>query len=159
MILLPVLAFMGMTAYTCGTFALRHFPRMLLAALFCIAQIVIYLVVFVPDLKKKVIGILAALAGVLMAAFLLKNMISAAVFLPDDPVFSEKAVVMTEDDAFADVTILSTSPDSTIRVDADRTGTMDFTISDQGREYHYRLRVYEDIEGNLQVEITVKGQQ
>ena len=54
--LAPVLAFLGVTAYDAVTSCLRNPPHLLVTALFCILQIVLYVLAFFPEGKKKFIG-------------------------------------------------------------------------------------------------------
>lgn len=51
LILLPVIAFLGLTTYQCGVECIKSFPHLILATIFCILQIVVYVIVFFP-IKK-----------------------------------------------------------------------------------------------------------
>ena len=53
LVLSPALAFLGITAYQCATFCIGHFPYQLVAALFCILQIVVYVLAFFPLLTFR----------------------------------------------------------------------------------------------------------
>lgn len=157
LILAPVLAFMGFTVFDCGTFCLRHFPRLLVTVLFCILQIVLYIAAFFPDIRKKLVGVLIPIIVIAVMAFITPQTdINGTVFLPDDPVLTDSAVVITGDNPAADITVAATGENSMIHVHAKDYGTMDFSIKDEVNEYRYMLEVYEDISGHAQIRITAR---
>ncbi|MCR5543318.1 MAG: hypothetical protein K6F55_04140 [Eubacterium sp.] len=53
LILLPVIAFLLFTTYQCAIICITAFPRLLLATLFCILQVVLYVYAFFPWYKRK----------------------------------------------------------------------------------------------------------
>lgn len=71
LILSPVLAFLGYTLFDCAWTCLTGFPQYLLAALFCLAQIVLYIAAFFPKRAQKLVGALIP-AAVVLALLLLK---------------------------------------------------------------------------------------
>lgn len=154
LILAPVLAYLGFVAYDSALHCLRHFPRLLIAALFCLMQIVLYVAVFFPDLWKKLVGLAVP---ILVVVFLALNShgvdVDAAVFLPNDPILTDSAVVL-EDDPLLHVTIETTGENSMVRVHATAFGGTDFTIRDGEAEYRYTAEVYEDEGGHTQIRIT-----
>ena len=92
--LAPVLAFLGVTAYDAGTSCLRNPPHLLVTALFCILQIALYVLAFFPEGKKKLIGFAVPVAAAVVMALAVPQIdIMSTQFLPDDPVFTEEAVV------------------------------------------------------------------
>ena len=158
LILSPVLAFMGVTACQSGLFCFRHAPHLLVTAVFCLLQILIYVTVFFPDLPKRVVGILiAVIAAVTVVMTMRKVEINGNSFLPDNPVLTEAAVVEPQndssDDALAVITIERTGEDSMVRIQADSYGEMDFSIRDGDMEYLYTLEIYEDDTGHNQIRI------
>ena len=154
-ILTPVLAFMGSAAYQSGLHCIRLFPYRLVTSLFCLLQIVLYVIAFFPDIKKKLVGILIPLIIVVVFTVTTPQVdVNGTVFLPDDLILSDSAVVVTEDDPAAAVTIESTGEDSMIRVHASQFGATDFTIRDGEAEYLYTAEVYEDDTGHPQIQIT-----
>lgn len=156
LILAPVLAYLGVTAYQCATHSLRHFPLLLCTALFCLMQIALYLAAFLPG-KKKLVGLaVPLLAAAVLALTARETAISSALFLPDDPVLTEEAVVLTEDGASAAITVERTGEDSMIRVQTETYGATDFTIRDGERVYRYTAEVYEDEGGHPQIRITAR---
>ncbi|MBP7185387.1 MAG: hypothetical protein KBA55_01195 [Ruminococcus sp.] len=157
LILSPVLVFMSCTSFQ----NIRHFiqnpPRMLVTVLFCIMQIVFYVLAFFPDIKQKTVGILISVAAVAVYVFMTKQVnIDGAVFLPDDRIISDAAVIVMDDDSIADISIEGTGENSMIRVRASKYGTSDFTVRDGENEYRYTVKVYEDNGGHSQIEITEK---
>ena len=154
-ILAPVLAFMGSTAYQSGLHCIYHFPYRLVTTLFCLLQIVLYIIAFFPDMKKKLIGILIPLITVVVIAMATPQVdINSTVFLPNDPILSDSAVVVMADKSDADVTIESTGESSMIRVKASQFGSADFMIRDGKAEYLYTVEVFEDDAGSPQIQIT-----
>ena len=75
-------------------------------------------------------------------------------FLPDNPSFTDEAVVIMNDTDIAQVTIAATGPDSMVRIQAHKYGKTGFTVQDGGQEYHYTLEVWEDESGHSQTTIT-----
>ena len=156
LILSPVLAYMGLTLYDRCSFCMRHFPHYIVTCIFCILQAAVYVFVFFPHgWYKKLIGLLIPVAAAAVMAFSAPQAgVDATAFLPDDPVLSEQAVIITGEGGFADISIRSTGENSMLRITAERYGTMAFSIMDGDREYSYTLTVYEDEEGHSQIRIT-----
>lgn len=153
--LAPVLAFLGVTAYDAGTSCLRNPPHLLVTALFCILQIALYVLAFFPEGKKKLIGFAVPVAAAVVMALAVPQIdIMSTQFLPDDPVFTEEAVVKAEEGAFADVSLAGTGDDSRVMVRATSYGSMVFSVLDGDAEYQYTLTVYEDESGHTQILIT-----
>ena len=153
--LAPVLAFLGVTAYDAGTSCLRNPPHLPVTALFCILQIALYVLAFFPEGKKKLIGFAVPVAAAVVMALAVPRIdIMSTQFLPDDPVFTEEAVVKAEEDAFADVSLAGTGVDSRVMIRATSYGSMDFSVQDGDVEYQYTLTVYEDGSGHTQILIT-----
>ncbi len=157
LILAPVLAFLGITAYQSGAHCIRHFPYLLVTTVFCLLQIILYLITFMPGIRK-----LAGTAAVVIAVliFALRNHpadINSSVFLPEDTVLSDSAVVVMNDDRDVQITIESTGEESMIHIRSDRFGDTDFSIKDGDNEYLYTARVYEDKSGHTQIQIDERG--
>ena len=134
--------------------AAKHFPRMLVMAVFCLGQVLIYLYAFTEKLGQKLLGFFVPLAVV--AVLLLARpqlQLNATQFLPGDPVLTENAVVMTADGELAEISIASTGQDSMVRILAEKYGSTSFTIRDGEAEYRYALVIYEDDAGHPQIRI------
>lgn len=155
LILLPVIAFLTLIYVGAFSFTFKHFPYRLITALFCLAQVVLYLYAFTPKLWMRLTGLFVPLAAILFLTFCTSqvNMMSTQ-FLPDEPVLTEAAVASTDNTDIATVTVAETGKDSMIRVQGNQYGTTDFTIKDGKNEYRYTLEIYEDNEGMDQIRIT-----
>lgn len=153
LILAPVLVYLGITAYQSGLHCIHHFPYLLITLLFCLLQIVLYGIAFLPGVKKLIGFAVAVLAAVALALTSRTLEVNAANFLPGDPILTESAAIVMQEDPNLVVTIERTGQDSMVRVQAKRYGDADFTIADGDREYRYTVSVYEDDAGHAQIRI------
>lgn len=154
LILAPILCFLSYCSVTGFRHAALHFPRMLVMALFCLGQMLLYLYAFTDKLWQKLLGLFVPLAAALILLLARPQVqLNGMHFLPDDPVLTEQAAVTVEDPAFASVSVESFGSDSMIRVQAEKIGETAFTIRDGENTYRYTLIIYEDDAGNAQVEI------
>ena len=155
LILAPVLGWLTFTYVNAFVDTVHHFPYLLVTALFCLGQVVVYLYLFTSNLWQKLLGFLVPLATVILLLLTQPMMeLRATVFLPDEPVLTEEAVVSVADPEEAQVSIAETGPDSLVLVAANHYGSTTFTIRDGDREYRYSVRIYEDETGSNQVLIT-----
>ena len=135
--------------------AVRHFPRMIVMAVFCLGQVLLYLYVFTGNRWQKLLGFFVPLAIVVFGLlFRPQIQLNCTNFLPGDPILTEDAVVAVENPETAAISIERTGPDSMIRIQSEKYGTTAFTITDGDNEYHYLLEIYEDDSGYSQVRIT-----
>ena len=156
LILLPVLGLL--TFYYVDGFqtAFRHFPRLLLMAVFCLAQVLLYLYTFSEKLWQRLVGLLVPLAAVLVIVFTkTPGEMSFTDFLPDNPTLSENAVVTVDDDN-TKIVITENSDESMIRVQTNHFGAIPFEIKDGDRTYRYDMEIYEGDDGSTKVRITPK---
>ena len=157
LILLPVL-FMLTSDYT-GAFqtAVKHFPRLIVTAFFCLGQVLLYLYAFTDGLTKKIIGFFLPLAAVITMLVMRPAVsINSTMFLPDDPQLSESAEILTAESLPAKVDIVSIDDGCLVHIEAEHYGSFDFTVKDGAEEYHYTATVYEDESGHSQVNIERK---
>ena len=155
LILLPVLFFLASTCIEGVQSALRHFPRLLLMAVFCLLQVLLCLFAFTGSVWQKLTGLVVPLAAAIILLLARPQVeINSAVFLPGDPILSENAVVSVEGGSPVDVTIEHGGEDSMIRVHATQFGTASFAVRDGENEYRYTVETYEDAEGHSQIRIT-----
>ena len=155
LILAPVLIFLAYTGFDTLRFTTAHFPRLLVTGLFCIAQVLMYVLAFTSDKWQKLAGLLVPLAAVtVIAAFAPNTEINGTNFLPDDPVLTESAYVVTEGSGTAEITIAGTGEDSMVSIHGTGFGATDFTIIDGDSEYRYTVEIYEDDGGHTQIKIT-----
>ncbi len=154
LILAPILLALTSDYVNSFVHSSRHFPYMLVTALFCLAQVLIYLFRFTENRWQKLIGFFVPLL-VVVAALLIRPTLelSATSFLPDEPVLTENAVVVMEEGGIAEVSIEDTQ-DSIVLVRATDYGTTSFAIRDGEREYRYSLEIYEDESGHSQIRIS-----
>ena len=157
LILAPILCLLTNEYIGCFQQTIRHFPRLIVTAVFCLAQVLLYLYAFTEKLWQRLLGFLVPL--ILIGAILLLRPqvdFTATNFLPDDPVLTESAVVEVEDPDTFEISVAATGTDSMIRVSARKFGTTSFVIRDGETEYRYTLEVYEDEGGHLQLRILPK---
>lgn len=155
LILLPVLFLLTSTYIEGFQSALRHFPRLLFTAVFCLLQVLLYLLAFTENVWQKLAGLLLPLAAALILLLARPQVnINGAVFLPGDPVLSENAVVSMAEDSPIGVTIEHTGEDSMIRIRTAQYGTAAFVIRDGETEYRYTVEIYEDEGGHSQIRVT-----
>ena len=153
LILSPVLVFLAYTALDAARFTASHFPRLLVTALFCLGQIVLYLWAFTSKPLQKLLGLAVPLA--VAAVVLLRTpqaAVDCAVFFPDDPVFSETATV-TEDNDSLTLAIDPRDDGAMLRVHATAYGDTDFTVTDGGATYDYTLQIRLDDGGSVVVNV------
>lgn len=155
LILLPVLFLLTSTYLEGFQSALRHFPRLLFTAVFCLLQVLLYLLAFTENVWQKLAGLLLPLAAALILLLARPQVdINGAVFLPGDTVLSENAVVSMAEDSPIGVTIEHTGEDSMIRIRTAQYGTAAFVIRDGETEYRYTVEIYEDEGGHSQIRVT-----
>ena len=159
LILSPALIYLAIVSADCFAFAFAHFPYRLVAAVFCLLQILLYLAAFTSNFWQKLTGALVPLiVAVVLLIPRLQVQVNNTRFLPDDPVLSESATVQMEQEegrkTAIDVTIEKTGTDSMVRIQATQYGSVAFSIQDGETVYSYSVTVYEDNAGHSQVDIT-----
>ena len=100
----PVIVFLSIIA--CGTVkeTIHHFPYMLLASLFCIFQIVIYLLVFFQKTSQRLVGISLTIITVIIILLSSSNVdLTVDDSLPDFPKLSSETTVTVENPEIAEV--------------------------------------------------------
>ena len=154
LILAPVLLYLSAEAFGGLRFTAAHFPRQLFMAFFCMGQVLLYLFAFTGNLWQRMAGLLLPLAAALLILLARPQLeLNSTMFLPDDPVLSESAVVTVEDESLAEISVVSTGEDSMIRVHSGKYGTTGFAIRDGEIEYRYTLTIYQDEGGHNQIRI------
>ena len=154
LIMTPVLVFLASVAWSCGTACFRSFPDQLIALLFCIMQIVLYLIAFFSDIKKKAVGILAVIAAVVIFALSYGHSeVTATILLPEGIALSDEAAVVMEESDSISIEIASTGEDSMITVHAAIRGDTYFVIQDGEKKYELLLNIYDDESGHAQMKV------
>ena len=157
LILTPVLFALAEYSIDAFRFSFRHFPFRLVTAIFCLAQVLIYLYVFTSNLRQRLFGFVVPVATVLVFSLMTPELeLSATYFLPDNPILTDAAVVTVEDAAIVEVSIAATGKDNMIHIHSTRYGVTSMTIQDGEQEHRYTLKIYEDNQGTPQIDITEK---
>ncbi len=155
LVLSPILVFLTFIYVNSSVFFVRHFPYQLVTALFCFAQVILYLYAFTPKLWQRLVGFFVPLAIVLIMFFITpKTELNASTFLPDNPVLTQDAEAVSDNADLATVSVSQTGEDSMVLIQAKEYGVTDFTIKDGDNEYRYNLEIYEDDGGYPQTRIT-----
>lgn len=153
LILSPVLLLLSIEGVGCARAAALQFPRLLIAAIFCLGQVLLYLYVFTEKRPQRLVGLLPLAAALVILLARPQVEINSTMFLPDDAVLTEAAVVTVEDESLAQISVAYTGEDSMIRIQAGKYGTTGFAIHDGGSEYRYTLTIYQDEGGHDQIRI------
>lgn len=158
LIFAPVFAYLGAFGYGYGFECVQNFPHYLIAALFCLMQIVLYIMVFFPDIKQKIVGILVPLITVIAVLLITPRQTDQQMtyYLPNDSSFSPEATIAIDDRSIADVQLLIPE-EGFIYINMHTYGTATLTVTDGGAERQYMLELYED-NGDAQMKITSIGQ-
>ena len=143
----PVLCLLSVTAWGYFKQTAAEFPKLVIAALFCVGQIVLYVLVFTSDIKQKAAGFVIPVAAAVIYSLMTPELgFITAVQLPDDPVLDKTASVTASDTAIADVMVTIPEEDY-IRIEAKKYGSTELTVKCGGNEYHYRL-IIEKVDKN-----------
>ena len=150
LILAPVLFLLTMNYVQAFQELFIHFPRLLITALFCLAQVLIYLYTFTSNIWQKLLGLLVSL--VVMVIVLLAtphaDLLTSGDYLPGQPSLSTAATLTVEDPSVVEVEL--TAPDyGGIQITAHQYGTTNITVKDGDKEMRYSIEVYNDDGVNL----------
>ncbi len=156
LILLPVLFLLTSDSFHSFREAFAHFPHLIVTAVFCLAQVLLYLFVFTENAWQKLIGLIVPLFAVVILLHVQPQIeINGMNFLPDNPILTENATVAVEDKEII-VAIESFGEDSMIRIQAKKYCSTEFEIKDGENKYRYTLDIYTDDKGHSQIQITPK---
>lgn len=156
LILTAANCFLAYTAVACFSETFKSFPHLLLAGLFCVFQIVLYILVFFPCKWQKLVGFALPVLCALIVAIIThpwSRSMMVSDYLPDEPSLSQSAVLTVEDSEIADVQLDLSGDTARVTLELRRLGTTTFTVKDGEKEYVYTLRVY-DNNGSYYSEIT-----
>lgn len=140
----PIFAYLGLMVYTGVTAAVRQFPHLAVMALFCLAQILLYVCVFFPKTPQKLVGL--AIPAVTAAVLMLQapqTALSVYDTLPDEPALSDAATLSVEDESIAEVSFTD-AESARIYIEVHDCGTTVITVQDGDSERQYTLEVYDD---------------
>lgn len=153
-ILLPVLGLLTLDYTSSFIFTFKHFPYQIVTALFCLAQVLIYLYQFTPTWLHRAIGFGLPLAAVLVYTMLTSRIdVNGTVFLPDHIALSENAEISSEGNDAIQVSIAEYGEDAMLRVIAKDFGIVIVRITDGDQTYQYHIEVYEDDNGHVQTKV------
>ena len=148
LIFAPVLAFLGYTAYACVT------EHHIVAAVFCVLQIVLYVLGFFPNIKQRIVGLVIPVCATVLAVLITPKLdMTATEPLPDGITFSQDAVIETNDSKVANIQ-LADPETGVVYIRAQDYGNVTFYITDDGTRYTYDLHVFDD-NGVTRTEITL----
>ncbi len=154
LILAPVLGFLGYTAYETGAACFRAFPHLLIAALFCLMQIALYVFVFFPKTPQRLVGVLIPVIVIVVLAFVTPQVdLQLTEPLPGDPTFSEEATVEVDDESVCQAQLHSPE-EGIIYLYAHKYGETELRITDGESRTRYCVEVYDD-HGTARVRITL----
>lgn len=160
LILLPVVGFLTFTYVDAFLFAAKHFPYMLITALFCLLQVVVYLYTFTGKWLQRALGFFVPLAAVLAFALLTPQLeLHTNVLLPGSPPISSAATVVNGNEDVALVTVGDNGTGFTmLNVEAHQYGSTDVQVTDGDKHYNFTLEIYEDDTGHAQTRVIVPNE-
>lgn len=160
LILLPVVGFLTFTYVDAFLFAAKHFPYMLITALFCLLQVVVYLYTFTGKWLQRALGFFVPLAAVLAFALFTPQLeMHTNVLLPGSPPISSAATVVNGNEDVALVTVGDNGTGFTmLNVEAHQYGSTDVQVTDGDKHYSFTLEVYEDDTGHAQTRVIVPNE-
>lgn len=151
LILFPVMLLLGVHGASFFQTAAQRFPQFLLAGLFCLGQMVLYAVLFLPKPALWLTG--AVLPAVIVLVYTLAQPpLSLNVTYDLDEAFSEEAVLTVSDGDMARIQLIDPA-EGTLYLYVHKYGTTTLTVTDGETVNTYTLHVYYD-KGVARVEIT-----
>ncbi len=143
LILSPALAYLGMIVYETFMNCIYSFPNGLIALVFCVAQIVMYIYVFMPKTIQKVVG--SAIPVAVIIFLIIFNSVKgidmvAEDLLPDDVSYSDGAVIEVKNTEIADIEPKDLEA-GIIRISVHSYGNTEFTVTDGEKTDVYILEV------------------
>lgn len=153
----PIFVYLGTIVYGSGIRCIHDFPHLLITAIFCLIQIVLYIAAFFPDMKQKIVGALVPIITVIVLFAVTPQVdIQSLERLPDGPSFSAEATITIDDDSIAEVN-LQYPENGMIAVHAHAYGTATITVVDGEVTVQYTIEVYNE-SGIARFSITPVGQ-
>ena len=144
LIFTPVLAFLGYSVYLGLDSCIPHFPHYLVMTIFCLLQIVLYVLLFTENKWQKIVGFLIPIITIIILLIAIPKVdTTVTTDLPGDMTFSENATLTILDSSFVDVQLVD-PVEGIIEAYAHDYGETTITITDGDKEYTYTLTVYDD---------------
>ena len=105
--LLPILVFLTIFGEGYLTKTIMNFPDHIIAAIFCFAQIALYLYAFFDGVVKRVVGLAPVVATIAVILIFFNAVdVNANTNLPDEPSFSSNAVIEMDDSSYGEARIV-----------------------------------------------------
>ena len=153
LILVPAFIELGIVFASCSLATIQSFPHLLIAALFCLLQIVLYIWAFLPNIWQKIVGALIVVFTVGVFVFASQQVeFTGSEMLPGHPYFSEDARIELEDASIGDVHFVYPD-DGVISYTVHAYGDTILNIYDGDTVTAYNFEVYND-NGTRKVIIT-----
>ncbi|MBO7659563.1 MAG: pilus assembly protein N-terminal domain-containing protein [Clostridia bacterium] len=140
-ILAPVNAYLIYTTYIAVRHCISDFPYLIVTAVFCALQVIVYVHAFMPKLRQKMIGFgipLLVAAAIIVLGLILPA--KTVVVVPDKAAFSDSATIDVEDDAVADVQFADRT-NARVSISGKKAGETEFTITDGEDVFTYKVTV------------------
>lgn len=154
LILLPVIVFMAIFGTGFLQTAINSFPKYILSALFCYAQIIIYVYTFTDKLWLKLAGLGAAVVTIAVCLFVSGVDVNVNTSLPDEPSFSDSAVISLADSSYGEAEIVDAAG-GYVHVHMTKYGATGLTVTDGDKVYEYKVEAKQSDGTNL-IDITPK---
>ena len=140
----PAFVLLAGTAFGAFQAVLSSFPHLLVTLLFCVGQILLYIIVFFPKPLQKVVGALVpVITVILLLPRFARLSLEVTDNLPDEPRFSASAEIVAEDGGIANAQFIDPET-ARVYLHVSRYGSTDLVVTDGGEEYRYLLEVYDD---------------
>ena len=134
--------------------AINSFPKYILSALFCYAQIIIYVYTFTDKLWLKLAGLGAAVVTIAVCLFVSGVDVNVNTPLPDEPSFSDSAVISLADSSYGEAEIVNAAS-GYVHVHMTKYGATGLTVTDGDKVYEYKVEAKQSDGTNL-IDITPK---
>ncbi len=146
LIFAPVFAALASMGFGFFTATLKNPPKMIIAMIFCFAQILLYIYAFFDDWKKRLVGIAVPVVVVIVLFIMSQTLMQANIsrIVSDElPKLSSAAVVELKDDSLATIDFQNHGDDPVMVINANKYGKTELVIKDGKKEYRYNLDIQE----------------
>ena len=155
LIISPVVGYLTYVGVTALLDTINEPPRLIVTVIFCIAQVVIYILAFTSTkLQKAALAVVAAAGG--GAAIYLHSTVSYSgdATLPEGYSYSENAEITVEGDSSIGIE-LKDPEEGFIHINSDKLTTVSFTIKDGDKKDSFEARIYME-NGHTQIKVEAK---
>lgn len=153
LILSPMIILLTLLGVRYMQWALFNFPDHIISAIFCFAQIILYLYAFFDDWKKKILGLIPFIVGSIMLIVSFNKInISESRPLPDSPSLSQSAAIELEDRSYGEANFIDAGK-GFVKVHMKKIGSTTLKVTDGEKVYLYNVQVKFMKGGHCNVEI------